>query len=184
MQQALAAAASDDVPRAIAAAERAKRAAHRSPSVREALGLLRFDAGDWRAAVSELLAYRRLTGDRSHDPTIADCYRGLGRPERAVSYLEDLGRGEVDEDTWVEGLIVRGAALADTGNVAGALAVLRRGPLEATAMLERHRRLWYAYADLLERAGERDEARRWFERLAADDPQFHDAAGRARALGS
>jgi tetratricopeptide (TPR) repeat protein len=183
MQQALADAAAGQDARALAAAERAKRAAHRSPSVREMLGLLRFEAGDWGAALSELLAYRRMSGDRAHDPTIGDCYRGLGRPERAAQFLEDLGRGEVDEDTWVEGLIVRAAAHADSANLAAALAVLRIGPLESPAIRERHRRLWYAYADLLERAGERDHARLWFERLAGDDPGFHDAADRARALG-
>jgi len=44
-------------------------------------------------------------------------------------------------------------------------------------------RLWYAYADALLAAGRRDEARRWFESVAAiDDAEETDAEERLAEL--
>ena len=175
----MAAVQSGDAATALDAAGRAKGAAPHAPSVREALGLILYETGEYKRALSELQAFKRMTGERIHDPRIADCYHALGRPERAVEVLETLGRNDVDEETWIDGLIVRAAATAEAGNVAGAVAVLATGPLEAGEIHDHHRQLWYAYADMLERAGRIEEARTWFGRLAIDAPDFADAPERA-----
>jgi hypothetical protein len=47
---------------------------------------------------------------------------------------------------------------------------------------EHHLRLWYALADLEERAGEHARARALFDRVAAHDPSFADVGARRRAL--
>ena len=62
----------------------ARRMAGRVAVVREACALTAYACGDYDAALHELRAYRRLSGDQSHLPLMADCERGLGRPERAL----------------------------------------------------------------------------------------------------
>lgn len=179
MQELLAAVADGDAAEALRLAERAKGAAPHAPSVREALGLILYDMEEYRRALAELQAFRRMTGDRSHDPRIAGCYLALGRPEKAVEVVEDVGPGDVDEATWIDALVVRAEAMGEMGNLEGAVAVLSIGPLEAREIHDRHRRLWYAFADMLERAGRASEAQKWFRRLAVDDPDFGDVAERA-----
>jgi tetratricopeptide (TPR) repeat protein len=180
MQEVFAAVSSGAAETALRAAERAKGAAPHAPSVREALGLILYEMGDYKRALGELQAFRRMTGERSHDPRIADCYRALGRPERAVELLEDLDRTTVDEEVWIDALVVRAEATSETGNHPGAVAVLSLGPLDATEIHDRHRRLWYAYADMLSRAGRAEESRTWFRRLAVEAPDFADAVERAK----
>jgi tetratricopeptide (TPR) repeat protein len=175
MQELLAAVEAGDADQALRSAERAKGAAPHSPSVREALGLISYATEDFKRALAELQAFRRMTGDRSHDPRIADCYRALGRPEKAVELLEDLGPSDVDEEDWIDGLIVRAEATAETGNLGGAVAVLALGPLDAVEIHDRHRRLWQAYGESLERAGRHDEGRTWLQRVAVEAPELSQA---------
>src|SRR5438105_2506836 len=75
-----AARARNDVDEAYRAAVRAKQSSPRSPSVREAVGLVACDREKWHEAVQELLANRRLSGDQRHDAIIGECYLRLGRP--------------------------------------------------------------------------------------------------------
>lgn len=97
------------------AALKAKQAAPRSITVRRMLGTVAFALQKWHEAAQELLAHRRLTGDRRHDPIIAECYRRLDRPGRAIEFLADLRRDEVDQGTWVRVQIAKARAFADSG---------------------------------------------------------------------
>lgn len=156
--------------------EGAKRAAPRSGSVRELLGVVHYRLGNWREAARELAAYRRLTGRRDQDHLYADAERALGRPEKAVEILDDLTPAEAgSEERWVEAVIVRASSLADLGRPEEAVEYVRaRGPVEPPEVLPHHLRLWYALADLLERTGRRGEARAWWDAIYAEDPEFHD----------
>ena len=69
---------------------------------------------------------------------------------------------------------------ADRGDIAGAIAVLEAARAEPKRPREHHLRVWYALADLYERAGDVPKARRLFGRIAAADPDFFDARDRRR----
>jgi tetratricopeptide (TPR) repeat protein len=125
MERSLRARARGRTAEARRAAVRAKQAAPRSPSVREALGLAAYDLEEWHEAAQELLAYRRLTGSRSHDPVIAGCHVALGRPERALDLLADIDVKEHGEGLWARAQAVRARALAATGRAAEARNILR-----------------------------------------------------------
>ncbi len=73
-----------DPETALAHAAVARRLASRVAVVREASALTAYACGDFDTALTELRAYRRMSGDQSHLPLMADCERGLGRPERAL----------------------------------------------------------------------------------------------------
>ena len=71
----------DDPKSAYAHAEAARRRLPRIAVVREAVGLCAYANGDWAEALAELRASRRINGSVDHLPVMADCERGLGRPD-------------------------------------------------------------------------------------------------------
>lgn len=108
-----------DATKAIEQAVLAKNAAPRSPTVRETIGLALYATGQFKQALSELQAFRRMTGSRIRDAHIADCYRAMGRPLRAVEYLKDHNDPDAAR--------VKAGALSDAGDAAGAKAALQLG---------------------------------------------------------
>lgn len=112
-----------DVAGALEHASAAKKAANRSPSVREIRGVATYLSGNFQEALADLQAFRRLTESSVQDARIADCYRGLKRPMRAVEFLEQKGTSGVGA------ALVRAGALADAGDVSGARAALRMAGL-------------------------------------------------------
>lgn len=156
----------------------AKRGAPRSPTVRELLGLAHYHLGQFREAARELAAYRRLSGEHDQDPAFADAERALGRPEKAVEILTELPRDEISEDVLVEALIVLAGALRDLGRAAEAVDALSAGPVRPAQVEPHHLRLWYALAEALEDAGNRRDARSWWDAIYAEDPEFFDVASR------
>ncbi len=81
-----------------------------------------------------------------------------------------------------EGRIVAAGALADRGKLGEAIKLLERSPGNPKRILPHHLRLWYALADLQERAGDIPAARALFRKISAQDPGFVDAAERLAAL--
>ena len=61
---------------------RPRRLAPRSPRVREVLGLAYYGVGRWQDALTELKAYKRITGRVDQNHLIADCLRGPGAARR------------------------------------------------------------------------------------------------------
>lgn len=165
-------------------AEKAKRFANRSSAVREILGLAYYGQGRWQEAVTELKAYRRLSGRPDQNHLIADSLRGLGRPDEAVPLAEEVLRDrKVPSDAKAEAVIVAASALADRGRTAEALAFLRRAATKDDESEPWTLRLWYVRGDILEKAGRRDEAAAEFRRIVRHDPGAFDAAERLAALG-
>ena len=70
------------------AATEAKWLASRSGAVREVLGIALYRTERFRDALRELQAYRRMTGRADQNHLIADSYRALGSPEKAVPLAE------------------------------------------------------------------------------------------------
>ena len=168
----------DDVDRAAAHVQAAHRRAARVSAVREAAGFVAYRQGEYAKALNEFRAVRRMTGNDAFIPILADCERGLGRPERALDLLKEL-RGAPPE-VRIEGLIVGAGARADLGQLDAGIVMLRVPELEGDFDPEMQSRLQYAYADLLERSGEVEQARAWFAKAAAlDTAELTDAAERA-----
>lgn len=159
--------------------------APRSLVIRETAGIARYQAEDYRGALTDLQAYRRLSGRQDQNHLIADCLRATGRPAAKVAeYVREMQPDDVGRDRWIEGLIVWASALADDGDVGAGRAVLRaaldhrpKGPTE-----EHDLRLWYVAADLAARDGDVAQARELFDAIAAEDADFFDVKERVAGL--
>lgn len=177
----------DDAPEdAVPYLEWAKQVAPRAPVIREALGVARYLSSDFKGALNELRAYRRLSGSADQDHVVADCLRANGHPATEVGEVaQAMLASEAPADRRLEAILVWAGAVADAGDVAAARAVLRRADrhLVESAGEEARERLTYVAGDLAERAGEVDVARRAFERLAAIEDDPYDAAERLAKLG-
>ena len=154
---------------ALAHARAARAMAGRVAVAREANGLVAYAAGEWAEALTELRTARRISGDPSHLPVIADCERALGRPERALTVTEDPQAASLDAAARVELLIVASGARRDLGQPSAAAASLQVGALEGPVR-PWTARLRYAYADALLDSDREEEAREWFSRAAEVDP--------------
>jgi tetratricopeptide (TPR) repeat protein len=155
-----------------------------APSVRELAGLTLYRLGMWAEAAKHLEAFRAATGSVEQDPVLADCYRALGRYAKVDALWDELREASPEPALMAEGRIVAAGALADRGDVRGAIRLLERGPVEPRRIVQPyHLRLWYALADLHERAGDAPRARELFARVVDADPDLADAAERLHALG-
>ncbi len=173
----------DDPDAALGHAKAAARRAGRVAIVREAVGVAAYTAGDFGTALTELKAAARISGASDYLPMIADCERGLGRPERALALASSPEASTLDRAGKVELLIVAAGARRDLGQADAAVLTLQVPGLNARGEGEWLARLRYAYADALLEVGRTDEARAWFVRAAQVDPEGStDAAERVDEL--
>ena len=161
----------------------ALRLASRVAAVREAAGFASYASERYAEALAEFRATRRMTGTVDLWPVMADCERGLGRPERA---LEMAGAPEVqklDKAGQVEMRLVAAGARQDMGQAEAAVVTLQSSELAASAVQPWTARLRYAYADALLAVGREREARDWFAKaLEADHNGTTDASDRLAEL--
>jgi tetratricopeptide (TPR) repeat protein len=173
----------DDPRGAVPEAEKAKALAPRSMSVREVLGMAYYGVGRWQEALTELKAYKRMSGRPDQNHLIADALRGLGRPADAVPLAEELLRDRrAPNDAKAEAVIVAASALADQGRYPEALAMLGRAKTRPEVAEPYTLRLWYVRGDILAKAGRDDEAATEFRKVMRHDPAAFDAAERLAAL--
>ncbi|MDO5098277.1 MAG: tetratricopeptide repeat protein [Corynebacterium sp.] len=173
----------DDPQLALRHARTAKDRAGRVSVVRETCGIAAYHAGEWKEALSELRAARRMSGGPGLVAVMADCERGLGRPEKAIELAktEDLTSLSV-ADRIELGIVVSGAR-QDLGQVDSAVMTLEDLHPDPSKIEHSWARLSYAYADALLAAGRVAEARTWFEHAASQDPdEYLDARERIAEL--
>lgn len=174
----------DDPKLALEHARAAKNRAGRVGVVRETAGVVAYRAGEWKEALSELRAARRISGGPGLLAVMADAERGLGRPQKALELGRSPEAKDLDEAGKIELAIVLAGARHDLGQHDSALATLQRLNPSLESQGFEQARLSYAYADALLATGDREEARRWFEHAAKIDTDgFTDAAERAAELG-
>ncbi len=174
--------AEEDYEEAIELGEQSKHIALRSAAVRELLGLAYYRAGRWQEAVRELSAYKRLAGSTDQNPVLADAYRALGRPERALEVCAEISPRTTPAPILYEAVIVSAGSLADLGRLDEAISRLERLQLSPDNPEEHHFRAWYVLADLLERKGRFTQAREWFEAVDSAAPDMTDAGDRLSRL--
>ena len=174
----------DDPQLALRHARAAKNRAGRVGVVRETNGVVAYHAGEWKEALSELRAARRISGGPGLLAVMADAERGLGRPEKALELGRSPEARELDRDGQIELAIVLAGARHDLGQHDSAVAQLQRLNPSLNSQGFAQARLSYAYADALLATGKKDEAKRWFEHAAKIDVEgVTDAADRVAELG-
>jgi len=152
-----------------------------SSPVKELLGLTLYRLGKWPLALRELEAHHQLSGSYDQFPVIADCYRALRRYDEADATWTALRQASPSPEVVAEGRLVAAGALADRGDLRGAVKLLE-GSLRRSKPKGFHVRQWYALADLYERAGELPRARDLFAQIVAADPDAYDVRQRLIAL--
>ncbi|MGF9663030.1 hypothetical protein AAIH25_14295 [Arthrobacter crystallopoietes] len=139
----------------------ASRRGGRMAPVREAVGLTAYAAGHYGEALREFRTFRRISGSNMHLPVMADCERGLGRPERALEMARSEDAAELDAAGKVELAMVVSGARSDLGQAEAAVSALEIPQLDRNRAFSFSPRLFHAYADALEAAGRGAEAEDW-----------------------
>ncbi len=160
----------DDPELAHLHAMEATRIASRVAAVREATGVTAYATGRWAQSLAELRAARRMSGSDDFLPMMADCERGLGRPERALTLAGSPEAARLDVAGRIEMRIVASGARRDLGQLEAAVVTLKCSELK-DARAPWAGRLRYAYADALDAIGDREGALEWFGKAAAVDSQ-------------
>ncbi|MGW7439351.1 tetratricopeptide repeat protein [Streptomyces sp. NPDC054849] len=174
----------DDEPeQAYAYSRIALRLASRVAAVREAAGFAAYATQKYSEALAEFRAAKRMTGSVELWPVMADCERGLGRPERALAMAGEPEVQKLDKAGQVEMRLVAAGARRDQGQLEAAIVTLQSPELASSSIQPWTARLRYAYADALLAAGREDEAREWFAKtLEADKDGATDASDRLAEL--
>ncbi|MEV3854529.1 tetratricopeptide repeat protein [Streptomyces sp. NPDC050095] len=147
----------------------ALRLASRVAAVREAAGFAAYANQKYNEALAEFRAARRMTGNVELWPVMADCERGLGRPEKALDMAGASEVNRLDKAGQVEMRLVAAGARRDMGQLDAAIVTLQSPELASNSVQPWTARLRYAYADALLAAGREDEAREWFAKAVESD---------------
>lgn len=161
----------------------ALRLASRVAAVREAAGFASYAVAKYSEALAEFRAARRMTGNNDLWPVMADCERGMGRPERALAMAGEPEVQKLDRAGQVEMRLVAAGARRDMGQADAAVVTLQSPELASNSVQPWTARLRYAYADALLAVSREDEAREWFAKaLEADQGGTTDASDRLAEL--
>lgn len=159
-------------------AQAAVRHAGRVAVVRETAGYAAYRVGKFEIAIKDLKAAFRINGDVSIWPVLADCERGLGKPRKALDLAGAPEAKKLAKEQAIELRIVAAGARRDLGEIDAAIVTLQTNDLN-TENDSWAIRLRYAYADALDAAGRKDEARKWFKKCAdLDVDETTDASER------
>lgn len=173
----------EDPERAYEHAKVAGRLASRVGVVREATGFAAYHTERYQEALAEFRAARRMSGRVDLWPVMADCERGMGRPERALAMAGEPEVRKLDKAGQVEMRLVAAGARRDMGQPDAAVVTLQSSELASASVQPWSARLRYAYADALLEAGREEEAREWFAKaLEADQEGLTDASDRLAEL--
>lgn len=139
----------------------ASRRGGRLGIVREAVGLTAYAAGDYAEALRELRTYRRISGDQTHVAVMADCLRGIGKPDKAIELAQEPAASGLSGAARAELAIVVAGAHRDLNDLPSALAALQIPELNINRAFPFSPRLFSVYAETLELTGQDQEALRW-----------------------
>lgn len=174
----------EDPQAALKHAKAARSRSTRITAIREAVGIAAYHCGDWTQALAELRAARRMGSKSALLPLIADCERGLGRPQRAIELAASPEAAQLEGDEADELRIVVAGARADLGQLEQALTVLSAARADPERTGSTVARLHYAHAETLVALGRGNEALEWFLKAAAADTEgVTDVEERIAELG-
>ncbi len=156
----------DDPERAYLHAQAAVRRAGRIDVVREAAALAAYRTERYAEALREFRTVRRLNGSSEHLPMMADCERGMGRPERALDLAVSEEASTLSRAAAVELGVVTSGARLDLKEPEAALSVLDSLGQVPQALRER---VSYARAAALEALGRPGDAAATLAPYVEDD---------------
>jgi len=159
----------DDPELAHQHAQHARSLSGRVALVREAAGYAAYNAGHYDVALTEFKTARRISGRAEFLAVMADCERGVGRPEKAIELAEDDAVDHLPPDARAELAIVTAGALRDLHRSGEALALIQRSMPARAPQEQWVARLQYALGDLLAELGRRDDAVAAFAAAEAGD---------------
>lgn len=155
-------------------------------AVRELTGLAAYRAERWSMSKIHLRSYFTITGDPEHLPLVMDADRANHRYRAVEKTFEELQTSEPTAEVLAEGRIVMAATWADQRQFEEAIDLLIKAGAAKNLRNPsyRHVRLWYALADVYDRAGDTTAARELFARVVIAEPDAYDAADRVVELGA
>jgi len=146
-------------------------AASRLAIVREAVGVAAYRCQDFKYALSELKAARRISGKPDTLSLIADCERALNKPEKAIEILNEKDIEKMDRSDFHELMITVVGARKDLGQKDAGLALAKIKEFNSNEISESIANMRYVYAQTLQDLGRIDEAKVWFEKTLICDPE-------------
>lgn len=164
----------------------AKKLSPRASSVREYLGLSAYHSGEWREALAEFRAYRRLREDTTYMPLEMDALRALERGadvektwERFLELDGDRPKDAAGREAYAEGRVVYGSYLLDQDRAPEAWRIT--GPSRTPHDAPPHElRVWFVAARAALSLGESGTATQITEAIRRADP---DMPGLADLMG-
>ncbi len=150
---------------------RAKTLAPQDATIRETIGVAAYRLGDWKTALSELRAYRRIAGDTTHLPIEMDVLRAQGRNKDVEAAWVELNKRGGHGLVMNEGKIVYASFLLDSKRADEAWKIVDPGRLER-APNEGHLRLYYVAARVAAARNDAETARRLSDAIVVADPSF------------
>ena len=155
------------------------------PAVLELAGLAAYRSERFPMARKFLRMAFELTGDAQHLPLVMDSERASRRYTLVEGTFQQLNDAEPTAEVLAEARIVMASTWADQKRYQEAIDLLIRagGSKVLRNPAARHVRMWYALADIYDRAGDMAQARELFARVVAVDPEAYDAFSRLKELG-
>lgn len=149
--------------------QHARSLAGRVALVREAAGYAAYNAGHYDVALTEFRTARRISGRAEFLAVMADCERGVGRPEKALELAADDAARSLPADARAELAIVTAGALRDLHRSGEALSTLQQAMPARAPQEQWVARLQYALGDLMAEMGRTDDAVSMFAAAEAGD---------------
>ena len=146
-------------------------AASRLALVREAVGVAAYRCQDYKFALSELKAARRISGNPDTLSLIADCERALNRPEKAIEIMNEKDINQMDRVDYHELMITIVGARKDLGQKDAGLALAKIKEFNSSDVSESVAKMRFVYAQTLLDLGRTEEAKIWFEKTLKSDPE-------------
>ena len=157
-----------------AAVRHGNRAKALSPSdatIRETIGIAAYRLGDWKTALTELRAYRRMAGETTHLPIEMDVLRAQGRNRDVEQAWKELQKRGGHGLVMNEGKVVYASFLLDEGRAPEAWKIIKPGRIEEDPN-EGHLRLYFVAARTAAALGDSETARDLSNVIVMTDPSF------------
>ncbi|WP_394942751.1 hypothetical protein [uncultured Ilumatobacter sp.] len=152
-------------------------------SAHEVAGLANYRLGRYKPAAASLEISNDLHENPEILPALADCYRALERWSAVERIWLQIRESSPAHHILAEGRIVAAGALADRGDLAGAIELMLPATKNTKSVKDHHLRQWYVLADFYDRLGDPLKARRWFGMIAEHDRDYYDIQTRLRHIG-
>jgi hypothetical protein len=150
---------------------RAKALSPQDSTIRETIGIAAYRLGDWKTALTELRAYRRMAGETTHLPIEMDVLRAQGRKRDVEQAWQELQKRGGHGLVMNEGKVVYASFLLDEDRAPEAWKIVKPGRIEQSPN-EGHLRLYFVAARTATALGDLETAKDLSNVIVTTDPSF------------